>query len=283
MPISVTCSSCQSKLRVRDEHAGKKIKCPKCGSAIVVSEAAAAPFTFDDAAGSDSMPGPSRQAWKPVQRGLLLTLIGHWILAIIWLPFLLLISVITDPGTEGIKVLFSMITIVPALILIWLGRLLCVFVPKESGAWGMGLGALLSLTAMPVCGVLTVPPMVFISERNAGQAATSAMVLAVFVSNIFFILFLHRVAIFLKDEEMPRKVLRFLFIWLGAIVVIMFPLPLLALALSFFTEPVVGIVIYVVIGSVILFWIIGLLLRCIRQTKELVDDAVAEPDDEEDE
>jgi predicted Zn finger-like uncharacterized protein len=37
MPITVACSSCNTKLRVRDELAGRKVKCPKCDSVIEVS------------------------------------------------------------------------------------------------------------------------------------------------------------------------------------------------------------------------------------------------------
>lgn len=36
MPISVVCPSCATKLRAPDNMAGRKAKCPKCGTAVVV-------------------------------------------------------------------------------------------------------------------------------------------------------------------------------------------------------------------------------------------------------
>jgi hypothetical protein len=41
MPISITCTGCQSVLKVRDELLGKRIKCPKCGASFTASQAAA--------------------------------------------------------------------------------------------------------------------------------------------------------------------------------------------------------------------------------------------------
>jgi DNA-directed RNA polymerase subunit RPC12/RpoP len=42
MPIVVHCANCGKNLRVRDEQAGKRGKCPHCGSKIVVPAAALA-------------------------------------------------------------------------------------------------------------------------------------------------------------------------------------------------------------------------------------------------
>ncbi len=36
MPILLTCPGCQSELRVKDEHAGKKVKCPRCEKTVEV-------------------------------------------------------------------------------------------------------------------------------------------------------------------------------------------------------------------------------------------------------
>jgi ribosomal protein S27E len=36
MPISVKCKGCKNTLRVRDDLAGKKVKCPKCANLLVV-------------------------------------------------------------------------------------------------------------------------------------------------------------------------------------------------------------------------------------------------------
>ena len=47
MPITVACSSCHAKLRVRDELVGRKVKCPKCNSGIDV--AAGSPPVVEEA------------------------------------------------------------------------------------------------------------------------------------------------------------------------------------------------------------------------------------------
>jgi predicted Zn finger-like uncharacterized protein len=36
MAEPVTCPGCQARIKVRDEHAGKRVKCPKCGGAVPV-------------------------------------------------------------------------------------------------------------------------------------------------------------------------------------------------------------------------------------------------------
>jgi hypothetical protein len=36
MPISLTCSSCDSRFKVKEQFAGRKIKCPECGQGIAV-------------------------------------------------------------------------------------------------------------------------------------------------------------------------------------------------------------------------------------------------------
>jgi uncharacterized Tic20 family protein len=55
MPISVACPTCGAKLKAPDTAVGKKIKCPKCGSLIPVSEAdaGAAPGVTDEPAGEE--------------------------------------------------------------------------------------------------------------------------------------------------------------------------------------------------------------------------------------
>src|SRR5262245_26748529 len=41
MPIRITCTSCNKLLSVRDELAGKKVKCPGCGTIFTASATAA--------------------------------------------------------------------------------------------------------------------------------------------------------------------------------------------------------------------------------------------------
>lgn len=38
MPISAQCTNCSTKLKVRDELAGKKVKCPKCSQPFVIPQ-----------------------------------------------------------------------------------------------------------------------------------------------------------------------------------------------------------------------------------------------------
>jgi DNA-directed RNA polymerase subunit RPC12/RpoP len=39
MPVSVHCTGCKSTLKVRDDLAGKKVKCPKCATVLIVPAA----------------------------------------------------------------------------------------------------------------------------------------------------------------------------------------------------------------------------------------------------
>jgi len=41
MPIRLTCPSCSATLSVKDEYAGRAVKCPKCGGVIPASQPAA--------------------------------------------------------------------------------------------------------------------------------------------------------------------------------------------------------------------------------------------------
>jgi len=53
MPVRVVCSACSTQLNVRDEHAGRAVKCPKCGAVI---PPAAPPPPVADATGSSAPP-----------------------------------------------------------------------------------------------------------------------------------------------------------------------------------------------------------------------------------
>ncbi len=43
MPITVTCPGCNSPLRVREDYAGKKLKCPRCSGIVDVPNGETAP------------------------------------------------------------------------------------------------------------------------------------------------------------------------------------------------------------------------------------------------
>ena len=40
MAIALTCSECERDMKVKDELAGRKIKCPECGSVLMVPSGA---------------------------------------------------------------------------------------------------------------------------------------------------------------------------------------------------------------------------------------------------
>ncbi len=47
MPITVVCQSCKKSLKAPDSAAGKKAKCPQCGTVVVVPSPALAPWEVD--------------------------------------------------------------------------------------------------------------------------------------------------------------------------------------------------------------------------------------------
>jgi ribosomal protein S27E len=69
MPISLKCHGCRSTLKVRDELAGRKVKCPRCQTVLVVPEGE------EVAVGAAAVPARARsgktgriQASQPVAR-----------------------------------------------------------------------------------------------------------------------------------------------------------------------------------------------------------------------
>lgn len=46
MPISLICNGCKTKLKVRDDLAGRKVKCPRCATVLVVPAAKPAEEEF---------------------------------------------------------------------------------------------------------------------------------------------------------------------------------------------------------------------------------------------
>ncbi len=57
MPLKVQCQHCDSRLSVREELAGKQVKCPKCGQGIRIPAAAVA--------GTAEVPSPPKPKAKP--------------------------------------------------------------------------------------------------------------------------------------------------------------------------------------------------------------------------
>ncbi|MBC8116611.1 MAG: hypothetical protein H7062_19635 [Candidatus Saccharimonas sp.] len=52
MSIRASCDSCGKQLKVRDEAAGKRVKCPDCGSVVQIPE----PDDVMDAEAADDNP-----------------------------------------------------------------------------------------------------------------------------------------------------------------------------------------------------------------------------------
>jgi hypothetical protein len=68
MPVSLTCSGCKSTLKVRDDLAGKKVKCPKCATLLTVpaaEEEEFAPVEIDDPSDSVVDAPPPEKKSKP--------------------------------------------------------------------------------------------------------------------------------------------------------------------------------------------------------------------------
>ncbi len=64
MSILVTCDCCQSAVRTKDEYAGRRIRCPKCGTAILVPGALANALVVTSDMDTDQGRGESNErAW----------------------------------------------------------------------------------------------------------------------------------------------------------------------------------------------------------------------------
>src|SRR5262249_55207946 len=48
MSIFFSCNSCDNKLRVSDDKAGKKAKCPRCGEVVTIPDSDLAPEAIDE-------------------------------------------------------------------------------------------------------------------------------------------------------------------------------------------------------------------------------------------
>src|SRR4051812_33655190 len=48
MPLVITCAGCRTQLRVRDEHAGRKFKCPGCQAVVTAAPPVRRPAPLAD-------------------------------------------------------------------------------------------------------------------------------------------------------------------------------------------------------------------------------------------
>lgn len=69
MPVRLTCPSCSAALSVKDEHAGRAIKCPKCGGVIPASAPAAPAAPPPPAPPAPLPPEPLDEPEKPAKTG----------------------------------------------------------------------------------------------------------------------------------------------------------------------------------------------------------------------
>jgi hypothetical protein len=65
MPIELTCTGCSQTLRVGDDHAGKKARCPKCGTISTVPMATGFPTPAPSAASPFDAGRPTEEAANP--------------------------------------------------------------------------------------------------------------------------------------------------------------------------------------------------------------------------
>lgn len=65
MPIEVTCSACQHRIRVPDKYAGKKVKCPTCDAPMNVPVAAVQEMPLQPSKVSPAPVGPKPRAQVP--------------------------------------------------------------------------------------------------------------------------------------------------------------------------------------------------------------------------
>jgi hypothetical protein len=62
MPVTLTCTGCKSTLKVRDDLVGKKIKCPKCATLVLVPSEDEAGFAPVEVAPDESGETPARKS-----------------------------------------------------------------------------------------------------------------------------------------------------------------------------------------------------------------------------
>jgi DNA-directed RNA polymerase subunit M/transcription elongation factor TFIIS len=59
MPLTITCPGCRSTLRVRDDYAGREMKCPRCSATVhVTAEAPTGPEVVEAVTPSRAAHGP---------------------------------------------------------------------------------------------------------------------------------------------------------------------------------------------------------------------------------
>ena|SRR5438132_4298869 len=66
MSLAITCPSCQTRLRVRDQLAGKEIKCPRCSAPVSVPAEDQVEVVSVDAVQAEA-PAPTRPAAVPAR------------------------------------------------------------------------------------------------------------------------------------------------------------------------------------------------------------------------
>ena len=66
MPVRLVCPSCSAALSVKDEYAGRAVKCPKCGGVIPPGQPAAAPPPSKPSAALPPPPPPEPEPERPL-------------------------------------------------------------------------------------------------------------------------------------------------------------------------------------------------------------------------
>jgi hypothetical protein len=68
MPVSMTCKGCKSTLKVRDDLAGKKVKCPRCASVLIVPRPKGEDFATVEVVDERISDTPAHKGRKPPPR-----------------------------------------------------------------------------------------------------------------------------------------------------------------------------------------------------------------------
>jgi hypothetical protein len=258
MSIALVCPN-GHKLRVKDEYAGKRVLCPRCRAVIPVSreniqpprptEVRSAPEQPETLAQvpDDEQPQVPQADERREERGRRQSVRGakarrhglervnlglgfHYARLVLFLLTTVLlvglsVGVALVPRSPIVRVLVvigSLVTLglfflVPVLGLI--GSILCLWVPKASKAKGL-------ILASVALDVAAIPIGLVVQMRGLPSLLVAPMGLA---SWVLFMLFLRRLASYLKQQPVAAEALALL--WWGLLLVVLPPVVLLLLSL----------------------------------------------------
>jgi hypothetical protein len=102
MPITVACPSCRKTLKAPDTAAGRKVKCPGCGTALAIPALQKDPTPFDDLSVPTS--ATSRPRAKTPNRTILFAAVGGGVLAVLLLAVVLVLVLKSGGSKSSVEV-----------------------------------------------------------------------------------------------------------------------------------------------------------------------------------